>query len=1044
MLGWVSIFSVCANAQQLSSKAPPLSPEETIKTMEVQPGYRVVPVLSEPHIHEPSAIAWDGNGRMYVVEMRTYMQDIDGKNQFAPASRVSRHEDTDGDGLYDKHTVFADKLVLPRMVLPLRDSVIIRETNTLDLKSYQDTNGDGVADRVELVHQGGPRGGNLEHQPSGLIWNIDNWLYTAMSPFRYRVTNGKIIRERMPGSSGQWGLTHDNVGRLFYSFAGGENPVADFQRPLVYGHLRLTGEQAPGFRQVYPIDDVPDTQGGRGRLRADNTLNHFTASCGQSIFRGDRLPMDFHGDLIICEPVGRLIRRAKVTNDRGKIVVSNAYDKQEFIAARDPNFRPINSATGPDGCLYLVDMYRGIIQEGNWVRRGSYLRGIVKKYELERNTGRGRIYRVEHTTTQRGSQPRMLDETPDQLVAHLSHPNGWWRSEAQKLIILHGNLRVVAALKRLALSGREPLGRLHAFWTLEGLNAVDTKLLKAGFRDHDPRIRAAAMRIAESVINKDRSLDDAIRRLADDENPDVAIQVVLSSGRGTHPQALALADQIVEANASNPSIRELATQFRSRMEAIRTERRRIEELRRRNKLLAEAVERGQLTYRTLCVNCHGRDGKGRPSPDREGMMLAPALAGSPRVQGHKERLTRVLLNGLLGPIDGKTYAGGLMLPMRRNSDRWIADVATYIRNSFGNAASLIDDVDVEQIRAASAQRNEPWTLGELALFDPPPLTNRAAWKLATSHHPEALTSAIDGKPGTRWDTRGVQRPGMWFRITLPEPMRVMSLVLDTRGSNDDYPRAYQVHVSNTGRDWGDPVAEGRGDQPITQIELSAPETVTHIRITQTGRSPNKYWSIHELAIKGLSEQDAAQAAVSLARRLAQERPAALAQQARQHGDAARGAALFFDPVQSCAKCHEPTSGARLGPDLASKRDGVNDVFLVDSVLRPSQHIRKGFEPLVVVTVDGLIVNGFPVADDDNTLVLREPVAGKDLKISKDDIEETKKGVTSLMPPGLANQLADRQQFLDLVRFLMEINEKGPARLEELKPTANAGVPKSPK
>ena len=615
MLGWVSIFSVCANAQQLSSKAPPLSPEETIKTMEVQPGYRVVPVLSEPHIHEPSAIAWDGNGRMYVVEMRTYMQDIDGKNQFAPASRVSRHEDTDGDGLYDKHTVFADKLVLPRMVLPLRDSVIIRETNTLDLKSYQDTNGDGVADRVELVHQGGPRGGNLEHQPSGLIWNIDNWLYTAMSPFRYRVTNGKIIRERMPGSSGQWGLTHDNVGRLFYSFAGGENPVADFQRPLVYGHLRLTGEQAPGFRQVYPIDDVPDTQGGRGRLRADNTLNHFTASCGQSIFRGDRLPMDFHGDLIICEPVGRLIRRAKVTNDRGKIVVSNAYDKQEFIAARDPNFRPINSATGPDGCLYLVDMYRGIIQEGNWVRRGSYLRGIVKKYELERNIGRGRIYRVEHTTTQRGSQPRMLDETPDQLAAHLSHPNGWWRSEAQKLIILHGNLRVVAALKRLALSGREPLGRLHAFWTLEGLNAVDTKLLKAGFRDHDPRIRAAAMRIAESVINKDRSLDDAIRRLADDENPDVAIQVVLSSGRGTHPQALALADQIVEANASNPSIRELATQFRSRMEAIRTERRRIEELRRRNKLLAEAVERGQLTYRTLCVNCHGRDGKGRPSPD---------------------------------------------------------------------------------------------------------------------------------------------------------------------------------------------------------------------------------------------------------------------------------------------------------------------------------------------------------------------------------------------------------------------------------------------
>ena len=165
--------------EEVSSKAPPLSPEESIKTMEIQPGYSITPVLTEPQIHEPSAIAWDGNGRMYVVEMRTYMQEIDGKNQLAPTSRVSRHEDTDGDGIYDKHSVFADNLSLPRMVLPLLDRVIIRETNTLDLKSYQDTDDDGVADKIELWHEGGGRGGNLEHQPSGLIWNIDNWLYTT-------------------------------------------------------------------------------------------------------------------------------------------------------------------------------------------------------------------------------------------------------------------------------------------------------------------------------------------------------------------------------------------------------------------------------------------------------------------------------------------------------------------------------------------------------------------------------------------------------------------------------------------------------------------------------------------------------------------------------------------------------------------------------------------------------------------------------------------------------------------------------------------------
>jgi putative heme-binding domain-containing protein len=245
-----------------------------------------------------------------------------------------------------------------------------------------------------------------------------------------------------------------------------------------------------------------------------------------------------------------------------------------------------------------------------------------------------------------------------------------------------------------------------------------------------------------------------------------------------------------------------------------------------------------------------------------------------------------------------------------------------------------------------------------------------------------------------------------------------------------------------GKEWGEPVARGRGDLPITQIELNAPQPVAHIRITQTGRSPNKYWSIHELTIKGLSPQAAAQAALSLSQRLAAESPVVLAQQARQQGNAARGAALFFNPTQSCAKCHEPGSGNRLGPDLSSKREGVSDVFLVDSVLRPSQHIRKGFEPLVVVTLDGLIVTGFPIADDADKLVLREPAAGKELSIDKEDIEETRKGVTSLMPAGLANQLGDRKQFLDLVRFLMEIHAEGPSRLVELKQAVNTELPPS--
>jgi len=1029
-----SLFLTSVSGQEpVSSKAPPLSPEESIATMEFQPGYSMVPVLTEPEIHEPAAIAWDGNGRLYVVEMKTYMQEIDGKNQLAPTSRVSRHEDTDGDGIYDRHSVFADNLSLPRMVLPLLDRVIIRETNTLDLKSYQDTDDDGVADKIELWHEGGNRGGNLEHQPSGLIWNIDNWLYTTYSAHRYRFTTGKVIRESLPHGAGQWGLTHDDVGRIFYSSAGGENPATDFQRPIVYGRISLPGEQASGFREVFPIDNVPDTQGGRGRLRPDNTLNRFSASCGQSIYRGDRLPSDMYGDLLICEPVGRLIRRAEVTSDQGRIVVSNAYERSEFIRARDPNFRPVNSATGPDGCLYLVDMYRGIIQEGNWVRAGSYLRNVVQEYELDRNIGRGRIFRVDHTSTRRGPQPRMLDETPAQLVAHLSHPNGWWRSEAQKLIVLHGDRSVIPALKQLALSGEQPLGRLHALWTLEGLDAVETDLLIQGFSDKDARIRAAAIRISESVMNTDRALDSHIAKLAVDEDPEVVIQTLLSISRVAHPDAGPLTESIVSTHRDNKSITSIAGQIRARMEAMIAERKKLEEIRRRNRLLAESIVRGKATYTTLCITCHGPDGKGRPSPDGKGLRLAPSLAGSRRVRGHRERLVRILLNGLIGPVDDKTYAGGLMLPMGANSDLWIADVATYIRNSWGNQSPLLEAADVARIRATSGERSGPWTLAELRRFDPPALENRSAWKLTASHRSQALGSAVDGNQSSRWDTGTVQRPGMWFSIELPDPVRVLALTLDTRGSAADYPRGFLVQTSADGKSWGSPVAEGRGVHPVTEIELNSPEPAQHIRITQTGNSPNKYWSIHELAIKGLTGNEPL--VRSLAEQLAAEDPAETARAARDRGDPLRGAMLFYNPAVSCAKCHDPQAGERLGPDLASKRDGVTDTFLVESILHPSKSIRKGYEQVVVITDSGLVVTGFKVRSGGSQLVLREPAGGKEIHISEDQIDEIVTSPKSAMPPGLVNQLSHRDQFLDVTRFLMEIHVGGPSRLAELKAAA---------
>ena len=1024
---------------EVSSIAPPLSPAESIATMKIQPGYSVVPVLVEPHIHEPSAIAWDGNGRLYVVEMRTYMQDIDGTNQLAPTSRVSRHEDTDGDGVYDKHAVFADNLALPRMVLPLLDRVIIRETNTLDLKSYQDSDGDGVADMIEIWHEGGNRGGNLEHQPSGLIWNIDNWIYTTYSRHRYRFTGGQVIQEPMPHGSGQWGLTHDDEGRIFYSTAGGENPAMDFQRPIIYGQLSLPGEQADGFREVFPIDNVPDVQGGLGRVRSDNTLNHFTGCCGQSIFRGTAMPSDFRGDLIIPEPVGRLIRRAKVNNDHGRIIVSNAYERDEFIAATDPNFRPVNSATGPDGCLYLVDMYRGIIQEGNWVNRGSYLRGVVQKYQLDKNVGRGRIYRVEHESTRRGQQPRMLDETPQQLVAHLSHPNGWWRSEAQKLIVLHEDTSVVPSLQRLLRQSPNPLGRLHALWTLEGLESIDHATLVTAFADSDARVRSAAIRIAEPRLAKDRSLDSQIDQLLVDVSPDVKIQTMLSLARGGHPDSNELTERLIKENSSNLAITHLAKQLKARIAAMEAERKKLAEMRRRNKVLAESVVRGKTIFNTLCVTCHANNGMGQPSPDNQDLMLAPPLVNSPRVLGHKQRLTRILLHGLIGPVDDKTYSAGLMLPMGANDDQWIADVATYIRNEWGNKASLIEASDVSKIREETQRRLGPWTLAELQTFDPP-AANRSAWKITASHNPGKVGESVDGKLSSRWDTGTTQKPGMWFQVELPEPIKAMSIVLDTSGSDLDYPRGYVVQSSIDGESWSDPVATGNADSKVTQIELDVDQPAKFLRITQTGFSPDKYWSIHEISIKGFSAAEL-ENRVSLAELLAKENRSKLVQDAASQGSARQGALLFYNQTLSCAKCHDQSVENPLGPDLAKKRDNSTDLFLVESVLEPSRSIRKEFAQVQVLTESGLALTGFVVSDDENRLVIREPAGGKKIEIEREEIVAQRPSDLSAMPAGLVSQLDNRGQFLDLLKFLMEVRDGGSERMRQLRDAVTVTNPK---
>jgi len=697
-----------------------MSPEESMKTFYLPEGFKVELVASEPMVDEPVAIAWDGNGRMYVAEMNTYMQDVDGTGTKRSISKIKLLEDLDGDGKMDKSSVFVDSLMLPRMILPLENELIVNETFSYDLWSYKDTDGDGVADEKKRVyHNTKARGGNLEHQQSGLLWNLDNWVYTTYNPARFRFKKNEVIVDTLRNmTKGQWGLTQDDLGIMYYSAAGGENPAYGFQRHAVYGAYDPPGRLADGFMAPWPIVGTPDVQGGPKRLRKDNTLNKFTGVAGQEIYRGHKLPEFMYGDLFIPEPVGRLIRRAKVKNENGKKVLYNAYDKAEFMASTDLNFRPVQAKTGPDGALYIVDMYRGIIQESNWTKEGSSIRPVIIRKELDKNIGKGRIYRIVHEDIKPDKRPNLLDKSATELIEYLAHPNGWYRNTAQKLIILKDDKSVISELKNVAINNKgfsgdvfdnEDLGlqRIHALATLEGLDALDIDLLAKKLNDEDARVKIIALRFADAFLKQgDTSLLQKIQELSNSNNIDVVNQIALSLRNSKAEKATEILNAIKAKYVENEII------THSVKESLKKDDSKFAQLKKRFSEKSDGERRsifnGYDIYNELCITCHGADMKGAQNED--GSYIAPTLIGSPRVKGDKGTLTKILLNGLIGPIDGKDY--GIMLPLNSNDDQWIADVLSYVRVI--NDESLIGRRQVRAIRNSTKDRKDYWTLEELA------------------------------------------------------------------------------------------------------------------------------------------------------------------------------------------------------------------------------------------------------------------------------------------------------------------------------------------
>ena len=842
----------------------PKPPAEEQALFQLQPGYRVELVLAEPHIAEPAAITFDGNGRMYVTELRSYMNDADGTDTLTPTGRVTRHEDRDNDGVYEIHTVFVDNLVFPRFATPIgKDAILTKHSNDPDVWKYTDTNGDGVADTRELFATDFGRSGNVEHQESFLTWAMDNWMYSTYNNVRLRWTPHGVLREPIGSPGGAWGVSQDNDGKVWIQ-SGASGLPGRYQLPLAYGEFSVPDQMDPELRLTWgaPVR-IADMQPGLRQTRMpDGSLTSSTAGAGGDVFRGHRLPSDLVGDYFYGEVVARIVRRVRPEVREGVTHIRNYYQNTEFIRHTDPLFRPVDQATAPDGTMYIVDMYRGIIQESQWTRPGTYLRARIQQYQLDEVTEHGRIWRLTYDGMDRDrTQPRMLDETPAQLVAHLSHPNGWWRDTAQQLLVLSQDTSVVPALQQIVRTSENLLARFHALWTLEGLGALDATLARQMLEDDNPRMRVQAIRASETLYKEgDRSLADDYRRLVRDPSAEVIIQAMLTLNV---LKTLGVEDAIAEARSAS-SARGVQV-FGEQILEARAES--AASAARFSSIEAPIMARGEAIYDELCYSCHGENGRGTPMPGGEaGATMAPSLVGSPRVLGHRDYVIKVLLHGMTGPLAGETYSQ-VMVPMGSNSDEWIASVASYIRNAFDNEAPFVTTGDVARVRAATRGRSQPWTTAELEATLPRPVPSVETWRATASHNPE---QASRGLTLQGWNSSEPQQVGMWFTVELPEATRLTEVQFTSASSGGrgggrggrgaganaqpqpppqiGFPIAFEVRVSSDGSSWSEPVASGAGQGSDTQIAFQ-PVEAKFVRIVLTGSQPNApVWSVQNLRL----------------------------------------------------------------------------------------------------------------------------------------------------------------------------------------------------
>jgi len=712
----IILFCSCANNYQ-----------ETIvdlSSYQIEEGFYLDALAAEPLIDAPIALSFDDSGRMWVLEMTGYMQSLEGINEEAPIGRIVILEDKDDDGIMDHTKIFLDNLKLARALAHVNGGLLYAEPPFLYFTKIES---DLTPGETVIVDDEYAVGGNVEHQPNGLLLNIDNWVYSAKASKRYRLTNDRWLIEDT-SFRGQWGISSDNMGRLLYNDNSnqirGDWVVPNIlnQNP-VFKTEHAIGNNLVADQKVYPQTATAINRGYLpNMLHEDGKLKRFTSACGPVYLEGMLFPEDYQGNVMVCAPEANLIKRNILDFENLKIAGKQAWKNKEFISSRDETFRPVNLYNGPDGAMYIVDMHKGIIQHKTYMT--SYLRDNYIKKGLDTIVGMGRILKVSNKKHLHTNVDLSVLK-PSNLIDSISSKNIWIRNRVQQLLILSKDNSIVNQLIRIIETEDNEVSKIHALYVLEGLQKLSLSNIRLAKLLHQPKLISHIIKL---YIEMDSELkDEEVIALMAQKNEmiDYHLAYYLSAkfneDNETHLTHLIERyeneDWFQEPILSGIHLNErsFSNSYDKNLKNIGIKYELLKQLATTKKPIlnqSDGLTKGRILYMKQCATCHGPDGKGNKG-------LAPPLLSSEYVAEEPSKLASILLYGLQGPIsvNGEKYTMSNAMPgigIDKNiSNENIKDIGNYIRNAFTTSPQSLTIQMVDSLRNLPRPLDKMYTENEL-------------------------------------------------------------------------------------------------------------------------------------------------------------------------------------------------------------------------------------------------------------------------------------------------------------------------------------------